>query len=84
MPTRNGREIADNETTYKLAKLLCEHGCIHYDLLLKHQVGSLNYRLDVKTTTFGSSTHCYISKAQYQKVSQDLLLRNHIVVFQAP
>ena len=80
MPAWNGRETADityedhetanTQTTYKLTKLLGEYGYLPNDLLLEHQGASLNYYLEVKTTTLGCGTRLFVSKAQYQRVSQ--------------
>lgn len=80
MPAWNGRETADityedhetanTQTTYKLTKLLCEYGYLPNDLILEHQGASLNYYLEVKTTTLGCGTRLFVSKAQYQRVSQ--------------
>ena len=80
MPAWNGRETADityedhetpnAETTYKLTKLLCEYGYLPNDLMLEHQGASLNYYLEVKTTTLGCGTRLFVSRAQYQRVSR--------------
>ena len=61
MPVWDDRETADiayeyhemafTEKTYKLTKLLSEHGHLPSDLFLGHQGPSLNYYLELKSTT---------------------------------
>lgn len=84
MPAWNGRETADityedhetgnPETTYKLTRLLRENGYLTNDLLVESEGASINYYLEVKTTTLGCGTRLFVSKAQYQRVSHISLL----------
>ena len=86
MPPWNGRETADimyedretanAETTYKLTMLLWKYGYLPNGLRLEHQGASLNYYLEVKTTTLGCGTRLFVSKAQYQRVSETPLLKD--------
>ena len=79
MPAWNGRETADityqdqgtenPETSFKLTDLLYKNGYLPNGLSVDDERGSINYYLEVKTTTLGCGTQLFVSKAQYQRVS---------------